>query len=233
MFRIIFVVDILGGTVVHAVRGERSKYKPVTGSRVCDSSSPLDIISALAPPEVYIADLDRLQHLGDNFGLIRKITEKTRTMADIGVENMDHVEKCESLADTVIIGTETASIDLIERATLRFPERINVSMDMKNGRVLTRDSNMDRDPIELVKMLNNYDIKDIIVLDLARVGTATGIEVDFLKDIAGVSSHNVLVGGGIKGMEDLEVLERIGISGALVATAVHSGKIPVHLIRKN
>jgi phosphoribosylformimino-5-aminoimidazole carboxamide ribotide isomerase len=43
----------------------------------------------------------------------------------------------------------------------------------------------------------------------------------------------VLVGGGIKGMEDLEVLERIGISGALVATAVHSGKIPVHLIRKN
>jgi len=50
MFRIIFVLDILNGTTVHAVRGERSKYKPVTGSRVCDSSSPLDIISALAHP---------------------------------------------------------------------------------------------------------------------------------------------------------------------------------------
>jgi len=71
MFRIIFVLDILNGTTVHAVRGERSKYRPVTGSRVCASSSPLEIISTLAPREVYIADLGRLQHQGDNFELIK------------------------------------------------------------------------------------------------------------------------------------------------------------------
>jgi phosphoribosylformimino-5-aminoimidazole carboxamide ribotide isomerase len=232
LFRIIFVLDILNGTAVHAFRGERSKYKPVTGSRVCDSSSPLELISALAPHEVYIADLDRLQQKGDNFELIKEISGKTRTMADIGAENMNDVENCAMIADTVILGTETASFDLIEKAAIRFPGRINVSIDMKNGKVLARDRNLEIGPVELVRKLNDHDIRDIIILDLARVGTGAGIDLDFLKHIAKASSHDVLVGGGIKDMDDIEALERIGISGALVATSVHSGKIPADLIRK-
>ncbi len=232
MFRIIFVLDILNGTTVHAVRGERSKYKPVTGSRVCDSSSPHDIISALAPSEVYIADLDRLQHQGDNFELIKEISGITRTMVDIGAQNMNDVEKCATIADTVILGTETASLDLIEKSAIRFPGRINVSIDMKNGKVLARDRNMEIGPVDLVKRFNDHDIRDIIILDLGRVGTGAGIDLDFLKDIARVSFHDVLVGGGIKDMDDIKALEGIGISGALVATAVHSGNIPADLIRK-
>lgn len=232
MFRIIFVLDILNGTTVHAVRGERSKYKPVTGSIICASSFPLDIISALAPREAYIADLDRLQHLGDNFELIKKISGKTRTMADIGAQNIKDVENCAIIADTVILGTETASLDLIEKAAIRFPGRINVSIDMKNGKVLARDRNLEIGHVELVRKLNDYDIRDFIILDLSRVGTGAGIDVDFLKGISASSSHDVLVGGGIKDMDDIKSLERIGISGALVATAVHSGKIPANLIRK-
>ncbi|MDD5615143.1 MAG: HisA/HisF-related TIM barrel protein [Candidatus Methanoperedens sp.] len=233
MFRIIFVLDILNGTAVHAIRGERSKYQPVAGSKVCNSSAPLDMIFTLAPREVYIADLDRLQHQGDNFELIKEISGKTRTMADIGVENMNDVEKCAKIADTIILGTETASFDLIEKAAVRFPGRINVSIDMKNRKVLTKDRNMEVEPVELVKRLNDHEIRDIIVLELTRVGTGAGIDEGFLTDIAAVSSHNVLVGGGIKDMDDIEALKRIGISGALVATAVHSGKIPADLIRTN
>jgi phosphoribosylformimino-5-aminoimidazole carboxamide ribotide isomerase len=231
MFRIIFVMDILNGMVVHAVRGERAKYQPVTGSKVCDTSVPLDMISALSLREIYIADLDRLQQSGENFGLIRKISEKTRTMADIGAENMEDIKKCAEIADTIILGTETASLELIEKAALLFPGRISVSIDMKNNKVLTRDRKMEIEPLELVKMLNNYNVCNIIILELTRVGTSAGIDVDILKSIARASSHQVLAGGGVKDMDDIKSLEQIGISGALVATAVHSGKIPADLLR--
>lgn len=229
MFRIIFVLDILNGNAVHAVRGERSRYQPVQ-SRICDSSSPLGIISALKPREVYIADLDRLQHLGDNFELIKRISAKAKTMVDAGVEDMGEIEKCIEIADTVILGTETGSLELIKEAAEKFPGRIDVSIDIKNGRVLTKDRRMQTKPEELVKLLNDYDIKDLIMLELNKVGTGAGIDVDFLKEIAGISNHNVLVGGGIRDMEDINALKEIGISGALVATAVHNGKIPVELI---
>src|SRR4030067_1072953 len=202
MFRIIFVLDVHKGTAVHAIRGERSKYQPVTGSKVCNSSAPLEIIQVLSPREVYIADLDRLQHQGDNFELIEKISGKTRTMADIGAENMNDIEKCAKISDTVILGTETASFDLIEKAAVQFPGRINVSIDMKGGKVLTKDREMDVKPAELVKLLNDHEIRDIIVLELTRVGTCAGIDEGFLKDIVKVSSHIVLVGGGIKDGDD-------------------------------
>jgi len=153
-------------------------------------------------------------------------------MVDIGAQNMKDVEKCATIADTVILGTETASLDLIEKSSIRFPGRINVSIDMKNGKVLARDRNMEIGPVDLVKRFNDHDIRDIIILDLGRVGTGAGIDLDFLKDIAGASSRDVLVGGGIKDMDDIKALERIGISGALVATAVHSGNIPADQIRK-
>ncbi len=113
MFRIIFVLDILKGNAVHAISGERAKYQPIQ-SKVCSSSNPLEIVSELKPAEIYIADLDRLQHFGNNFELIKKISAKAKTMVDIGAENMDDVRKCAEIAKTVILGTETASLDLIK-----------------------------------------------------------------------------------------------------------------------
>jgi len=230
MFRIVFVLDILNGNAVHAVRGEREKYRPIQGSQICRSSDPLEIISALSPGEVYIADLNRIQHLGDNFDLIKKISSKTRTMVDIGVENMNDIAQCAMIADTVIVGTETASLDVIENASMRFPGRIDVSIDMKKGSVLTRDRKLEMQPVELVNVLDRFDIRDIILLELSKVGTGTGIDRDFLQMMVRASKHNILVGGGIRDMEDIKTLEKIGASGALVATAVHNGKIPAGLI---
>lgn len=232
MFRIIFVLDILNSITVHAIRGERARYQPVKGSVVCGSSAPVDIISMVLPKEAYIADLDYLQHIGDNFEMIGKISEMVKTMVDIGPENMDDVKKCASIADTVIIGTETASFDLIASAAERFPGRINVSIDMKNDRVLTKDRKLEMKPRELIKKLNDYDIIDIIILELGKVGTSAGIDVDLFQEVAGLSHHNILAGGGIRDMDNIYALEKIGLSGALVATAVHNGNIPVEAVRK-
>jgi len=227
MFRIIFVMDILNGRVVHAVKGERSKYKPIQGSMICDSSDPFEIISSVKPREIYIADLDHIQDIGNNFEIIKKISGKTKTMVDIGVKNMDDVIKCAEIADTVIIGTETASFEVIEKAALQFPGRINVSIDMKNGFVLTKDKTMEVRPEDLVRRMNGIGIKEMIILDLGKVGTSAGIDEIFLKKITDLSTHNILVGGGIKDVKDIETLEKSGISGALAATALHNGNIPI------
>jgi phosphoribosylformimino-5-aminoimidazole carboxamide ribotide isomerase len=223
-------MDILNGSVVHAVKGERSKYKPIQGSMICDSQDPFEVISAVNPRELYIADLDHIQDIGDNFEIIKKISGKTKTMVDIGVKNMDDVQKCAEIADTVIIGTETASFEVIEYAALQFPDRINVSIDMKNGSVLTKDKTMEVRPEYLVRRMNEIELKDIIILDLGKIGTSVGIDEIFLKKIAEISTHNILVGGGIKNLEDIETLEKSGIGGALAATALHNGKIPIGFI---
>jgi phosphoribosylformimino-5-aminoimidazole carboxamide ribotide isomerase len=225
----IFVFDILNGAAVHALRGERSRYKPVASfSQVTDSSDPLQILDELRPARVYVADLDRIMGRGDNLSLISEISTRTRTIADTGASKLSDLA---SLPSSVIpvLGTETASLSLMEE--LSGQRRMIASLDMANHRVLSRDEALaDCSPFEVLEELNHLDLEEIIILELNRVGTSAGLDEAFLKKAAGISSHPLILGGGVKDEGDLLTLEEIGFCGALVATAVHNGKIPLKWI---
>ncbi|MCX6675989.1 MAG: HisA/HisF-related TIM barrel protein [Methanothrix sp.] len=52
-----------------------------------------------------------------------------------------------------------------------------------------------------------------------------------MEKAVATSHHPLILGGGVKDLEDLKVLEALGFSGALVATAVHNGNIPAEMLR--
>jgi phosphoribosylformimino-5-aminoimidazole carboxamide ribotide isomerase len=66
----------------------------------------------------------------------------------------------------------------------------------------------------------------LIVLDLARVGMGSGPDLGLITRVmAGAPGLAIFAGGGVRGLEDLEALARVGCDGALVATALHDGRI--------
>ena len=229
MFRVVFVMDIFNRRVVLAKGGVREKYLPVSDSSiVCSSSDPVDIVELLQPREVYIADLNVLQGKGPletNAEIIREVSLRADTMLDFGISSPEDVDKALSIAGTAVIGTETGTLSAIKDAAFGNPGRISVSIDMKHGKVLKEDPEIPESPFEIVKVLNNFPLKDLIFLDLDRVGTASGFDPEFLRKLVECSRHSVLLAGGVKDMEDLFTLDRLGIKGALVATAVHSGLV--------
>jgi phosphoribosylformimino-5-aminoimidazole carboxamide ribotide isomerase len=222
-------MDIFNRSVVLAKGGVREEYRPVSDSSIiCNSSDPLNIVELLRPREVYIADLNRLQGKGPhetNVGIIREVTQRTDTMLDFGISSMEEVDKALSIAGTAVIGTETGMLSVIKNAAFGNPGRISVSIDMKHGKVLKEDPEIPENLFEIVKILNNFPLKDLIFLDLDRVGTASGFDSIFLLKLVVCSRHSVLLAGGVRDMEDLFTLEKLGIRGALIATAVHSGLI--------
>jgi len=227
--RCIFVLDIFNGAVVHAVRGERSLYEPISRySRIVSISDPLGVMKEIRPKEVYVADLNLLTGSGDNLAAIADISRVAKTMADTGItlaDDMDYLPK----GITPVLGTETASMKLINEAVLR--RDIVVSIDMKQRNVLTRDPELMLSPLEVIRKLNGIPIDGVILLELDRVGTSSGLDTDFLKKAFSVSDHPLILGGGVKEVEDLQTLEGLGFRGALVATAVHNGKIPLEALR--
>jgi phosphoribosylformimino-5-aminoimidazole carboxamide ribotide isomerase len=230
MFRVIFVMDIFNHSVVLAKGGVREKYLPVSDtSIVCSSSNPVEIVELLHPREVYIADLNMLQCKGPletNARVIREVSLRVDTMLDSGISAPQDADKALSIAGTAVIGTETGTFSAIKNAACENSGRISVSIDIKHGKVLKNDPELPESPFEIVKLLNNLPLKDLIFLDLDRVGTASGFDPEFLQKLVECSRHNVLLAGGVKDMEDLFTLDKLGIKGALVATAVHSGKVP-------
>ena len=231
MMRIILVLDIFDGVVVHAVRGERERYLPIADfSSVCDTSDAVEIVRMLNPVEVYAADLNRIRGIGDNFSVINDVSRYCKTILSCGVRSVDNVSQGLLVADTVTIGTENADFDVIEEAC-RMTDRIDVNIDIMNNRILT-NTRISLTPIEAVEKLNSYPIDHLIIIDLTKVGTASGIDSGFLEDVVVCSDHPVIFGGGVRDMDDLDLLYDIGVDGALVATGVHNRAIPVVMLQR-
>jgi phosphoribosylformimino-5-aminoimidazole carboxamide ribotide isomerase len=64
------------------------------------------------------------------------------------------------------------------------------------------------------------------VLDLARVGSGTGVDLELMAEVRRtVPEVTLFAGGGVRSEDDLDRLARVGCDGALVATALLSGAL--------
>jgi phosphoribosylformimino-5-aminoimidazole carboxamide ribotide isomerase len=75
--------------------------------------------------------------------------------------------------------------------------------------------------------LERLGVTELIILDLARVGSGEGADVDLIDALTKKVTVKVLVGGGVRDTVDLNRLEQVGVEGVLLATALHTGKIAV------
>jgi phosphoribosylformimino-5-aminoimidazole carboxamide ribotide isomerase len=232
--RIIPVMDIKNGLAVHAIRGQRALYQPVN-SPYCRDGNPLSLAQAfrdrLGCRELYIADLDAIQKQGQNREIIARLADQTglQLLVDAGIATRNGVREILACAGKVIIGSET----LLEWASLReiqdaFPsERLVFSLDMRAGQVLSADSALAGiQPSALLQKLSGTGWKEIILLDLARVGAQTGLEWPLIAEArCRFPQIQLIAGGGVRSAGDLEELIRSGVSGVLLATALHNGSI--------
>ncbi len=238
--RIIPVIDILNGRVVHAVRGKRKEYQPLK-SILCNSSDPLAVALAFKVcgfKELYVADLDAILEQGENSAVLREIVEKTSLMLmfDAGVDNLEKAQHLlRNKVSKIIIGTETLqNLRFVQESVERFgSDRVIVSLDLMNGKVLCKSEEAKlMSPLALAHDLEKMGVTEMIVLDLARVGSGEGVDFELLKEIMRRLKTKVLVGGGARDIKDLMELQKIGLAGVLLATALHSGRISLEELRK-
>ena len=231
--KIIPVMDILNGVVIHAVRGRRSEYQPLK-SVLCASAKPLDValaFKALGFGELYVADLDAITGERANFGILKQIADTTglKLMVDAGIADFKRAEKLlKSHVSKIVIGTETLpSIGFVGEAVKFFgSERVVVSLDLKGAKVISGfELGKFRNPMSLLREFRGMGVDQIIVLDLARVGSGQGVNMPILKEVLRNFKGKVFVGGGVRHIKDLVELENVGVFGVLIATALHSGRI--------
>lgn len=237
--KIIPVIDILDGIVVHAVKGKRSLYRPLK-SALCESAEPLAVASAFKAcdfTEMYVADLDSIIGKSDNFGVIQQISEKTglNLMVDAGISEIEEANRLFRFkASKVIIGTETLpNIGFLKEAIECFGnERIVVSLDLNDGKLLSNSESIrSLDPFALVTTFQNVGVTELILIDLARVGSGRGVDLQFLRRLLDGLKMHLIVGGGVQEISDLFMLRDMGVSGVLMATALHSKLITMESLQ--
>jgi len=215
--------------------GRREAYAPVRSQLVDGgaASDPLVLARAyrdvLACDEWYVADLDALAGGAVQRALVSALAGlRGRLLVDAAVSSPERAR--ELIADgatRVVVGLESLpSLDALGRIARAVGlERTAFSLDLRDGAPLA-EARLSGTPLELARAAVTAGAGAIIVLDLARVSSGRGVDSGLLEALRRAHPHvDLLAGGGIGTVRDLERLADAGLDGVLVATALHDGRI--------
>lgn len=232
--RIIPVMDLLGGVVVHAKRGMRDKYQPVE-SVLTRTTKPVDVARAFYREfrfkELYIADLDAIMRKDFATNNITRISEETpmELMVDAGINSLEEAQRLRDAgASKIIVATETLEdLDSLSVIVDELGSNCVISsLDMRDRKILSKSMELTKKtPAEIAKMLEDRGVSQLIVLELTRVGSESGVDKSLTESIVNSVQIPVVTGGGIRNVSDLMELKEIGINGVLLATSLHNGSI--------
>lgn len=218
--RLIPAVDLSGARVVRAGPGPRAAYPPLR-SRLCASAQPTAVVGALLRlypfAEIYLADLDALEG-GPASPVPARLARRFPRVAfwlDAGRAGARAWHHCLPRNLRRVYGSETG-INACELASL--PRTAVLSLDFRRGRLLGDASLLARPACWPDR---------VILMDLDRTGRRHGVDrrrVSLVRRLAG-PARELYVAGGVRHVGDLRVLALLGAHGALVATALHSGRL--------
>lgn len=224
---IIPVIDVMGGKVVHASHGDRSNYR-LLRSCLTHSHQPEQVISDMLAfysfSAVYIADLDAIVSGKLNEVFYQQISHafpSIQIWLDAGVKTKEDWDKITQYPNIhCVIGTET----LQARSWLKEPvvqQKSILSLDFKLAHFLG-DSAILAD--------SSYWPKRIIVMNLDCIGSQSGPDFDLLSEIQTKTRNEVIAAGGVRDMSDLQLLKQQKIGQALIASALHDGRLTMKMI---
>ncbi|MGV1015122.1 MAG: HisA/HisF-related TIM barrel protein [Methyloceanibacter sp.] len=223
-FTVIPVLDLKGGTVVHAKGGKRADYRPLE-TPFGPAGDPLAIARGLldltGSPALYVADLDAIEGQGNNYETCRALADALPTTAlwiDAGFSDAGECAFWLPLGAILAIGSEClATLDAWQDIHASLGGSVMLSLDF-DGEELRGPEVLLADP--------SLWPGQVIAMSLDRVGTGEGPALERLKSIVTRAGERaVYAAGGVRDSQDLKRIAEIGAQGALVATALHSGAV--------
>lgn len=205
------------------MRGERANYRPITSPLVA-SSQPIQVASAylkLYPFSIlYIADLDAIQGSGDNIGPISALRDRFPQLElwiDAGIADVGRLETWLSLRlGRPVLGAESIRDPDLLRGAAAACEPV-LSLDFLGGRFLG--------PCELIDRPERWTQR-VIAMTLAKVGSREGPDLALLADLRRrAPTRQWFAAGGVRDSRDLAALDRTGVRGVLLASALHDGSL--------
>ena len=184
---------------------------------------------------LHIVDLDgAIAGASANEESVRSILKSVNIPTQLGggIRTIDAIEKWLALGvSRVILGTIAAkNPELVREACQKFPGKIVIGIDAKNGFVATEGwvETSEISVLELAKKFEDCGAVAIIYTDISRDGTLTGADFEGTKNLAENLKIPVIASGGISNLDDvlkIKTLEKSGVIGAIVGRAIYDKKI--------
>lgn len=149
------------------------------------------------------------------FGGGLRTTKSIKTMLDLGT-------------DRVIVGTKAIdSPSWVDELCGKFPGRIAVGIDAKNGTVAVKGwtSLCEWTAVGFAREIEKASPCAIIFTDISKDGMLQGPNISSLKELLMVVKTPIIASGGISSLKDIEALCHLPIEGMIIGKALYTGHI--------
>jgi phosphoribosylformimino-5-aminoimidazole carboxamide ribotide isomerase len=237
--QVIPVIDLMDGLVVRGVGGRRHAYRPIE-SQLAPDARPASVARALRLAgfrAVYVADLDAIAGAAPAWSLYADLLGAGLDLwIDAGLASAlqaaqlrDFRFQDRSIA-AVVGGLESVPGPAILADLLAVvgPERFIFSLDLKHGAPLAASPAWQGlSAAQIATVALRAGVRRMILLDLASVGMDQGPStVPLCRTLRSLAPRlQIISGGGVRGLVDLAALARSGCDAALVASALHDGRL--------
>ncbi|OPY54107.1 MAG: Imidazole glycerol phosphate synthase subunit HisF [Methanosaeta sp. PtaU1.Bin055] len=222
-------VDLRGGRCVQLVGG-------VPGSEVVSLDDPLAEAvrwADMGSSTLHIIDLDgAIQGVRINGPILQEIVETLDLFIQVGggIRSREDAASLLGLGvDRVILGTAAlARPDMVKELASDFgSERVMVALDVRRGKVTTEgwQRDLEEGAIELGLLFQERGAGSILFTNIDTEGQVRGINPEPTRRLVEAVEIPVVAAGGVTTVEDLLLLRGAGAAGAVVGTAIYTGKL--------
>ncbi|MBI5903027.1 MAG: 1-(5-phosphoribosyl)-5-[(5-phosphoribosylamino)methylideneamino]imidazole-4-carboxamide isomerase [Deltaproteobacteria bacterium] len=226
---IIPAIDLKQGRCVRLTQGRMD-------AETVYSTDPAQIArrwAGLGASLIHLVDLDGAVEGGArNFSAIREIIASIDAPVQIGGGIRDE-KTAKTYLDIervkrIIIGTAACEDpSLVEALTKRYPGRVAVGIDAKDGMVAIKGwvEVTEKKAVDLARRLEGRGVACIIYTDISRDGMLKGPNVEATREIAESVSIPVVASGGISSVKDIESYRGVRLEGIIIGKALYSGGV--------
>lgn len=221
-------IDIKDGKCVRLLQG---RFDNVT----VYGDDPVQMASkwvSLGAEWLHIVDLDGARgEISNNRKTVIEIVKKFSVSVQTGggIRTMEDIERLiDAGVVRVILGTAAVKNPaLVKEALQKYPDRIAVGIDAKEGKVAIEgwERLSDYTAVDFAKKIEQLGCRVIIYTDINTDGTLAGPNLKAMKEMTDSVNMDVIASGGISSLEDLKNLKEIGVAGVITGKAIYTGAI--------
>jgi phosphoribosylformimino-5-aminoimidazole carboxamide ribotide isomerase len=227
---IIPAIDLKDGCVVRYVQGRLQKKvysrDPVKTARHW---------ARQGAKLIHVVDLDgAFTGVPVNLSLVKAIAEESGAEVQFG-GGVRKIETIQALigygVSRVVLGTKAIrDPDFLKKVLKKFGEKIIVSVDAREGRVMAEGWQGKGGGMEAVAFalkMKEAGLGELIYTDIAKDGTLTGPNIKGIKALLKETGMKIIASGGVSSLDDiyrLKMLEKQGLAGVIVGKALYEGR---------
>ncbi|MCL4819704.1 MAG: 1-(5-phosphoribosyl)-5-[(5-phosphoribosylamino)methylideneamino]imidazole-4-carboxamide isomerase [Vicinamibacteria bacterium] len=225
-------IDVRGGRVVRLIQGDAARETVYEQ----DPAAVARRFAAAGARRIHLVDLDGAIDARPQPEAVAAVVAAATVPVEVGggIRDLDTAARyVDGGAERVIFGTAAvAEPAVVAAACARWPGRVAVAVDVKDGRIAVRGwtEQSALEPLAFARRLRELGVTRVQYTDVSRDGTFTGPNLPATERIARESGLRVTVAGGIARLDDLRALRALephGVDEAVVGKALYEGRFTI------